>query len=689
MNTPNTTRNFKELITLKELFEERYFCIPDYQRGFSWEIIQLDDLVSDIEKLLGIEQTHIHYTGTIVLTEREGIKNKFAIVDGQQRLTTLIILLHEIYLKNPDKYKEIFTKYILTGTIGNECLKINPDDINTSIFIKDRIFGVSNTPPEIKSHSLLIEAKKYFQEWLFDKEDIFIEKIFNIIENKLGFLIYTPNDGKEIGIMFEVINNRGKRLSELEKIKNYFIYYATIFDRNTLRETINKKWGDILRNLSKAAITDNEDENSFLRNCYIVFYYASKTKSWYVYNEIKEKFNTNKIVEQKEQNEKENLIDSNIKSIQSFIDFLERASRYYAYLEKGSYFEHNYSGVGKKELSKQLKLLRCQHAKASILPLYLSVMDRYQNDSKSLLKLLDTIEKLNFRVYILPKIANRADTYQGSLFWVAYLLFNSERDESVKEKWVLYSEYTGDKKYSSEFDKIKDFLESFTQKHCNEYKFVQSLTIDLDEEEDYYNWKGLRYFLANYEYELKKVPQIDWDIENILITLEDSKENKNNYLSIEHIWASNNRVEEAPIDYIQKRRLGNFVLLGLSDNIRKSKKDISDKYNTMEIQARIELLKDENIKKRDADFQLLQIDEIRQSFIQAEEYLQNTLKRTNKTHQYYKDLSARINDIRETKLIKFALERWSFEGEKLENFSKVDTFEARDTKSNESYVIQK
>jgi len=61
---------------------------------------------------------------------------------------------------------------------------------------------------------------------------------------------YFPD--KEIGVMFEVINNRGKELSELEKIKNFFIYYSTIYNRPSLREEVNYKWSRILFYLNKA-----------------------------------------------------------------------------------------------------------------------------------------------------------------------------------------------------------------------------------------------------------------------------------------------------------------------------------------------------------------------------------------------------------------------------------------------------
>lgn len=83
-----------QLLNLEEIFKDHFFLIPDYQRGFSWEIEQLEDLKKDIKNL--VSKNHMYYTGTIVgaLTEDN---NHYKIVDGQQRLTSLVILLNCIY----------------------------------------------------------------------------------------------------------------------------------------------------------------------------------------------------------------------------------------------------------------------------------------------------------------------------------------------------------------------------------------------------------------------------------------------------------------------------------------------------------------------------------------------------------------------------------------------------------------
>jgi len=92
------------LDSLQSVFKNRAFVIPDYQRGYAWEREQRQDLLNDLEDLEQIEAGKIHYTGTLVLHKglRGAVKTPgqtfevVDIVDGQQRLTTLVILLHTI-----------------------------------------------------------------------------------------------------------------------------------------------------------------------------------------------------------------------------------------------------------------------------------------------------------------------------------------------------------------------------------------------------------------------------------------------------------------------------------------------------------------------------------------------------------------------------------------------------------------
>ena len=113
---------YSSLMSLNELFEGRFFEIPDYQRGYSWEKQQLEDLTQDIVNMFN--KQHMHFTGTIVAAQKNKKVNTFDIVDGQQRLTTLIILVKEIINQHNDKYGHLVEKFIKGQAIKKILLEV-------------------------------------------------------------------------------------------------------------------------------------------------------------------------------------------------------------------------------------------------------------------------------------------------------------------------------------------------------------------------------------------------------------------------------------------------------------------------------------------------------------------------------------------------------------------------------------
>ena len=118
-----------DLLSLTDLFNRAIFRIPDYQRGYSWNEQQLTEFWEDV---LNIPSNREHYTGMISLKEIKDVSNVekwndiqwlvnnrgykvYHIVDGQQRFTTIIILINEIinFIANLPENKD-----------SNECLSI-------------------------------------------------------------------------------------------------------------------------------------------------------------------------------------------------------------------------------------------------------------------------------------------------------------------------------------------------------------------------------------------------------------------------------------------------------------------------------------------------------------------------------------------------------------------------------------
>src|SRR5438105_3439390 len=91
--------------TLQALFANRVFRIPHYQRFYSWRTKQREDLFKDLETLAERRDDNHHFMATIVCHRTKDVRavgaseyRLFDIVDGQQRLTTLIVILKWIEL---------------------------------------------------------------------------------------------------------------------------------------------------------------------------------------------------------------------------------------------------------------------------------------------------------------------------------------------------------------------------------------------------------------------------------------------------------------------------------------------------------------------------------------------------------------------------------------------------------------
>ncbi len=246
-----------KLKSLIEIFNERFFRIPDFQRGYSWEINQLEDFWED---LLNLKNDKIHYTGLLTvepitkknienlekwkddlwLFERE--LNAYYLIDGQQRLTTAIILVNEIlnlvdesaginfkdksYWINKFLYQSYGEKY-KSYIFGYE--RDNPSDE----YFKTKILGQqSSTADKVPEQTLytsnLQTAKEFFNKELSNLNSNELEDIFKKITTKFKFNFYEIDEELDVYVTFETMNNRGKPLSNLELLKNRLIYLSCI-----------------------------------------------------------------------------------------------------------------------------------------------------------------------------------------------------------------------------------------------------------------------------------------------------------------------------------------------------------------------------------------------------------------------------------------------------------------------------
>jgi uncharacterized protein with ParB-like and HNH nuclease domain len=273
-----------ELFTVSRIFTESLYRIPDYQRGYSWGMDQLNDFWIDIEQLQADSK---HYLGVLTLEEVPEdkwtqweddfwiIKSKnfkpYYVVDGQQRLTTIILLIVAI-LENPkleylnfSEIKDIRKKYLCdfkpdgmskSYVFGYE--KDNPsyEYLKTNIFLESS--DIHHPKEETIYTKNLSMAKFFFIEKLKTMTEEEINIVFTKATQQFVFNAYEISSDIDVFVTFETMNNRGKPLTTLELLKNRLIFLSTKFSfnsvdksENKLRRTINDAWKSAYHYLGK------------------------------------------------------------------------------------------------------------------------------------------------------------------------------------------------------------------------------------------------------------------------------------------------------------------------------------------------------------------------------------------------------------------------------------------------------
>lgn len=511
----------KNLPTLQELFNNNIFKVPDYQRGYSWENRHREDLLEDLELI----KDKNHYTGTIVIKEhgkREGLGKVFKvydIVDGQQRFTSLIILLNtlaneigSLKIESASEIADNIRKtYIKEKSIdGPSIYKLELDDDNNSYFRDSVIEGKKGIEQTIESHKRLENANKQFKNYLHIKRYgnvpplsdnqyfKFLNNLLNKISQSLVFTLYEVEDDAEVGVIFEVMNDRGKPLSELEKVKNYLIYLTgRLFngdDSKSLVKFINESWKIILENLSLANMSKNSDEDRFLRLNYIINYYSDmkvivkdnkkigiNSQLADIHKQLKDYF------KKYERNED---YDKCYTEMYGYIDSLKSMSaRLRDILNPEA--DHAFPGI-KKPFKSDLFVTFSQigrlEVQSNILVLAVSIYEKFIDQPEKLLNLMKLSEILAFRIYYIW--GYMASKLQSRIYKLACEI------------------YLGNKNYSQ----IKGEINKILDQEANENEIRSKLASN----NDFYEWKGLKYFLYEYErfkclQEINEEPELTWD----------------------------------------------------------------------------------------------------------------------------------------------------------------------------------
>ena len=246
------------------------YQVPRFQRDYSWSQEQWDDLWEDIENLHEEE----HYMGYIVLQRHEDNKNKFSIIDGQQRMITLSLLvlaamkkLQKLIDNNDDvddnnaRQKEMRRNFI--GTLNpailtpyNKLTLNRNNDSNFKLITEDLEFLLPRNLK--KTDKLMSDCFKFFYEKIAQDSGI---EIVEFIEKTTDSMLFTKiivDDTLNAYKVFETLNARGVQLSTPDLLKNYLfsqVANSKTVNDNTL-ENMDDRWGNIIQSLGEENFTD-------------------------------------------------------------------------------------------------------------------------------------------------------------------------------------------------------------------------------------------------------------------------------------------------------------------------------------------------------------------------------------------------------------------------------------------------
>lgn len=621
--------------SLDSLFKEKIFRIPDYQRGYAWQKSQLKDFWEDLINLSG---NRSHYTGVLTLKEVSSSEigdsdneywlvedhsyKMYHIVDGQQRLTTFVIFLQtfidfvkqlddyvgkderDIYITDSLNLEAVTSKYLYKVKPTGDCYRTykfgytvdNPsyEYLRYKTFKEDGVGSIEETFYTLN----LKNAKRYFYEQL---KELYSEsgldelhEIYKKLTKRFLFNEYVIKDEFDVFVAFETMNNRGKKLSDLELLKNRLIYLTTLYtdeeldtaERRSLREAINSAWKEVYYQLGRNDKRPLNDDDFLKAHWIMYFKYSRKRGNDYIKFLLDEQFSPQKVHKKVEREvvlelPEEQRTDFEIDDTENENDESEEISvvttallrpieikKYVNSLKESAvhWFNSHYPYLAAElTAAEQNAIDRLNRIGMGYFrPL---VMSFFKNE-KTPAKRIEFLEQVERFIFVVFQLCQARRNYRDSEFYNAAREFDKGelKLESIKDKL----------KASAAFCFSED--SSFNAKYFYDYLYKR---FNSGGRSGYYGWHGLRYFLYEYEVNLlsqSRQQKVTWD--DLLKTPKDK-------ISIEHIFPQTptdnwkyalSGVQEDDYCYYSGS-IGNLLLLSMSINSSLQNDTFAEKKN--------------------------------------------------------------------------------------------------------------
>lgn len=403
---------------------KKTFNIPVYQRNYDWKEEQCRKLFEDIQNIVKSDYEIEHFLGTVVFvsSKSEMNFNEYVLIDGQQRITSIMLLLkvlHEKVTDGNDK-EEIWEEYLINKRAPEENLRIRLKPVESDGMPYKKLIeenDISLTSNVCKNYRLF---EKLIQESNYSAEEIYkalgkIELVY--IQLEKGKKSENPQ------MIFESLNSTGLSLTQGDLIRNYLLMNHEYEKQKMLYKNF---WLEIEKRITNEKISD------FVRD-YLTMKNGSISNKDKVYDDFK------KYIKQNNENMDE----------EGILEELKTYSEYYSWFLNGNSPNNKIN-----EKLSEFRYLR----NTTVYPLILSVFEdtySYKNiNENELFDILNLLISYIFRRSVCGYTTNSLNKVFASIV----VLLKSKDIYKQIEKGLMSKSFPGDEEFRAEFIK------------CNFYK---------------------------------------------------------------------------------------------------------------------------------------------------------------------------------------------------------------------------
>ena len=231
---------------------EKIFSIPVYQRNYDWRKEHCEQLFKDIEKIADAGKETTHFIGTVIFQKKNDADVNHVIVDGQQRLTSVILLAKAIYDSADDeRFKTKIRGIFIDNAIDDATysFKLKPSEYDQEVF--EKIMTGKNLDEHEKFSQLYRNYEFFKSQIAASKYRENLQEIRSAISRlQIVAMGLEKEKAQEI---FESLNSTGKDLTETELIRNFLLMNL---DYDTQERLYKEYWLKMERLLQNSETVD-------------------------------------------------------------------------------------------------------------------------------------------------------------------------------------------------------------------------------------------------------------------------------------------------------------------------------------------------------------------------------------------------------------------------------------------------